>query len=150
MLSAAQQERYARHLLVPGLGGEGQERLAAGAALIELPGEAAATALWALRYLAASGVGTVALDGPWAVAAERECGPLWPQTRLSRGAAEAPSAAVRIAEGPASANDVTVVARGLAAADAAALGARAALEVLKRIAGVGRQAPLPLRREDAP
>ena len=72
-LDAAQQERYARHLLLDGFGGEGQERLLA--AGLRVRGEGAA-ALWCARYLAASGVGRLAVDvagwtdellglGPW-------------------------------------------------------------------------------------
>src|SRR3954463_5950739 len=46
-LSPAKQERYARHLILDGLGGEGQERLLAGAARVRGTGEAAH---WAARY----------------------------------------------------------------------------------------------------
>ncbi len=63
-LSAAQQERYARHLILDGFGGEGQERLLA--ASVEVRGTGAA-ALWAARYLAASGVGRLSVEVPgWA------------------------------------------------------------------------------------
>ena len=55
-LTERQQERYARHLLLDGWGGEGQERLLAAAVKVEGEGPAA---LWAVRYLVASGVGTV-------------------------------------------------------------------------------------------
>ena len=72
-LDAGQQEYYARHLLLDGFGGEGQERLLA--ATVQVRGEGAA-ALWCARYLAASGVGRLAVDvaawadelrglGPW-------------------------------------------------------------------------------------
>ena len=72
-LDAAQQEHYARHLLLDGFGGEGQERLLAAA--VQVRGDGAA-ALWCARYLAASGVGRLAVDvaawaselqgmGPW-------------------------------------------------------------------------------------
>lgn len=149
MLSAAQQERYARHLLLEELGGEGQERIAAGTAAVQLSAEAAPTALWAARYLAASGLGTLVLEGPWADAAADECAQLWPETRVLRGAAPSPDA-VRIVEGAGGPRDVTVAARDLGAADAAALGARAALEALKTIARAGRPAALPLGMDDAP
>jgi hypothetical protein len=154
MLSAAQQERYARHLLLEEVGGQGQERLAAGTAIVQLSGEAASTALWATRYLAASGLGTLLLDGPWAEEAAAECARFWPDARVQLGAQPAPSGAVRIVEGSSGAQrlfpEVTVAARNLVPAEAAALGSRAALEVLKRIAGSGRPAPLPLRIDDAP
>jgi hypothetical protein len=150
MLSTAQQERYARHLLLQELGGEGQERLAAGTAIVQLPGAAAATALWATRYLAASGLGTLLLEGPWAKEAAAECARFWPDARVQLGAHPAPPGAVRIVEGSGGALEVTVAIRDLGPAEAAALGARAALEVVKRIAGAGHAAPLPLRIEAAP
>jgi hypothetical protein len=149
MLSASHQERYARHLLLDELGGEGQERLAAGTAIVQLPAEAAATALWATRYLAASGLGTLILEGPWAEAAAAECARLWPDARVHLGAQPPVPGAVRIAEGSGGA-DVTVAGRDLGPAEAAALGSRAALEVVKRVAGAGRPAALPLRIEAAP
>lgn len=63
-LTAAQEERYARHLILDGFGGEGQERLLAASARVCGGGEAAH---WAARYLAASGVGRLAVDEPaWA------------------------------------------------------------------------------------
>jgi molybdopterin/thiamine biosynthesis adenylyltransferase len=68
-LSDAQQERYARHLLLEGIEGEGQERLLASSVRVRGTGRAArACAL----YLAASGVGALALEGApdgelWAV-----------------------------------------------------------------------------------
>ena len=60
-LSPAQQERYARHLILDELGGEGQERLLAASVRVRGTGTAA---LWAARYLAASGVGRLAVDVP--------------------------------------------------------------------------------------
>jgi molybdopterin/thiamine biosynthesis adenylyltransferase len=74
-LSGAQQERYARHLLLDDLGGEGQERLLAACVRIRGTGRAAR---WAARYLAASGVGTLLLDD---VVAARECSELSPDAR---------------------------------------------------------------------
>ena len=70
MLSPAQQERYARHLLLDGFD---QDRLRG--ASFHIAGTGAA-ALWAARYLAASGCGRVVVDhagwheelrrlGPW-------------------------------------------------------------------------------------
>jgi len=60
-LTAVQEERYARHLILDGFGGEGQERLLAAAVRVRGGGEAAH---WAARYLAASGVGRLAVDEP--------------------------------------------------------------------------------------
>jgi hypothetical protein len=75
-LTEAQQERYARHLLLDGLGGDGQERLLA--SCVRLRGTRRA-ARWAARYLAASGIGTLILDDS---AAAEECRALSPNTRV--------------------------------------------------------------------
>jgi adenylyltransferase/sulfurtransferase len=58
-LTEVQQERYARHLLLDGWGGDGQERLLQ--ARVRVVGEGPA-ALWAARYLAASGVAALVVD----------------------------------------------------------------------------------------
>jgi molybdopterin/thiamine biosynthesis adenylyltransferase len=79
-LTERQQERYARHLLLDGLGGEGQERLLAAHVRVRGRGRAAR---WAARYLAASGIGWLALDD---AAAAEECAALSPDVRLSREA----------------------------------------------------------------
>jgi hypothetical protein len=59
--------RYARHVLLPDVGGRGQERLLRARVRVELGPERAAEAA-ALAYLAAAGVGTLVLvgdvDGP--------------------------------------------------------------------------------------
>ncbi len=65
-LTAEQQERYSRHLLLEGLGGEGQERLCQ--ASVRVRGEGL-SALWAARSLAAAGVGTLVV-GSEAIASE--------------------------------------------------------------------------------
>lgn len=54
--------RYARHVLLPDVGGRGQERLLAARVRVELGPERAAEAA-ALAYLAAAGVGTLVLGG---------------------------------------------------------------------------------------
>lgn len=149
MLSAAQQERFARHLLLDDLGGEGQEKLAASAAAIDLPEALAQAARWAVRYLAASGVGTLVLRGSWAGDCARECAERWPETRVVIDGA-APAGAVMIeAAGagvvPDPAGRIAIAADAGDPAEAAALGALAALEALKRIASAGRPAAQPLR-----
>ena len=58
-LSVEQQERYARHLLLDGWGGEGQERLLASTVRVRGSGPAA---VWACRCLAAGGVGTLLVE----------------------------------------------------------------------------------------
>jgi len=75
-LTEAQQERYARHLLLDQLGGEGQERLLSSCVRIRGTGPAAR---WAARYLAASGVGTLILDDE---ATAEECRELSPDVRI--------------------------------------------------------------------
>ena len=55
-------QRYARHILLPDVGGRGQERLLAAAVEVELGAGRAAEAT-ALAYLAAAGVGRVFLTG---------------------------------------------------------------------------------------
>jgi len=75
-LTEAQQERYARHLLLDELGGEGQERLLASCVRVRGTGTAAR---WAARYLAASGVGTLIVDDGGAAA---ECRELSPDVRV--------------------------------------------------------------------
>jgi hypothetical protein len=110
-LTAGQQEYFARHLILDGFGGEGQERLLAAA--VRVRGEGVA-ALWAARYLAASGVGRLQID----VAAWRdELLPLGPWLELVQ---DAPlEIAPREGEGP---------------AESAVNGAQAALEVVRAIA----------------
>jgi hypothetical protein len=76
LLTQAQQERYARHLLLDELGGEGQERLLSSCVRVRGTGRAAR---WAARYLAASGIGTLVLDDP---AAAGECRELSPEVRI--------------------------------------------------------------------
>jgi hypothetical protein len=77
MLSAEQQERYSRHLLLDGFD---QEKLLA--ASVRVRGRSAA-ALWAARYLAASGVGRLAVDEPsW----ESELRALGPWLQLGEAA----------------------------------------------------------------
>src|SRR2546421_8549562 len=75
-LTEAQQERYARHLLLDELGGEGQERLLSSCVHVRGTGRAAR---WAARYLAASGIGALVLDDP---AAAGECRELSPEVRI--------------------------------------------------------------------
>ncbi len=65
-LSEEQIQRYSRHVLLPGVGGVGQERLLASSVLIVFSEDEESAALMALAYLAAAGVGRIgwcALDG---------------------------------------------------------------------------------------
>lgn len=61
-LSEAQVQRYARHVLLPDVGGRGQERLLAATVAVPV-GPARAAEVAALVYLAAAGVGTLVVTG---------------------------------------------------------------------------------------
>jgi len=61
MLRDDQIRRYARHVLVPDVGGVGQERLLAAAVRIDARDPAARAAA---VYLAAAGLGTIVADDP--------------------------------------------------------------------------------------
>jgi molybdopterin/thiamine biosynthesis adenylyltransferase len=116
-LSDAQQERYARHLLLDGIEGEGQERLLASSVRVRGTGRAArACAL----YLAAAGVGALAVEGG---KADSELYASSPDLRLL-GDADPVDLEIAPAE-PA----------GSGPADAAAAGAWAALETVRALAG---------------
>lgn len=67
MLSEAQIERYARHILLREVGGLGQERLLAASVRIEGLGPVGS---WACTYLALAGVGAIELWDPRPVPAE--------------------------------------------------------------------------------
>ena len=110
-LDAGQQDHYARHLLLDGFGGEGQERLLAAAVQVEGEGEAA---LWCARYLASSGVGRLAVEVPAWADELRALGP-WLLLVDSAGRRVAPL-------------------DGSGPAESAMNGARAAIEVVRAVA----------------
>ena len=58
-LSEEQIQRYSRHILLPGVGGAGQERLLASSVLIAYSEDEESAALMALAYLAAAGAGRI-------------------------------------------------------------------------------------------
>lgn len=58
-LGEEQIQRYSRHILLPGVGGVGQERLLAASALIAFQAREEGAAVVALVYLAAAGVGRI-------------------------------------------------------------------------------------------
>jgi molybdopterin-synthase adenylyltransferase len=60
MLTERQIERYSRQIILPEIGGRGQERLLSSAAAVVGAGD---TARIAAIYLAAAGVGTLGIDG---------------------------------------------------------------------------------------
>ncbi len=59
VLSEEQIQRYSRHILLPGVGGVGQERLLASSVLLAFSAAEENAALVALTYLAAAGVGRI-------------------------------------------------------------------------------------------
>lgn len=154
-MSAALREdqvmRYARHVLLPDVGGRGQARLLAAAVVVELAGAAECAAL---AYLAAAGVGRLFLTGD----TERALG----EREIARGilygagdrgrprgqavierlralnpdveviAGEAPPDALRLAGELEAGSDVAD--DGAALADALARGGAAASRLLVRIA----------------
>jgi hypothetical protein len=106
-LSPAQQERYARHLLLDGFD---QEKVLAAAVVVRGNGSAAR---WAARYLAASGVGRLCFEVP---AWREELLSLGPWLRIP---AQAPPESIACA----------------ADGDDPAAGALAAAEALRRVLG---------------
>jgi hypothetical protein len=157
-LNAVQQERFSRHLLLDPLGGDGQERLLNSVAVVSLPFEAAQAARWAVRSLGASGVGTLVLHGPWASDAAEELRGLAPAVQVLVGAATPKDQCVVFIGLFLNGQDLDVgvpgapgehrlwLEAGLATdpASAAAVGAQAAVEAVKLLAGVGTPAALPL------
>jgi adenylyltransferase/sulfurtransferase len=61
-----QVRRYARHILLPDVGGTGQRRLLGATAVVR---DASGAAAVAVAYLAAAGVGTIVIDDDGVVAA---------------------------------------------------------------------------------
>jgi adenylyltransferase/sulfurtransferase len=131
-----QVRRYARHILLPEIGGTGQKRLLAATAVVRDAGGAGAAAL---VYLAAAGVGAIAVADEASVRPE-DVGFLYEARDVGRRRREA--ARERIA---ALNPDVTVTgaADGVAiepsasgdAAEALLLGARAAERWIREVAG---------------
>ncbi len=156
MLTAEEQERFSRHLLLDGLGGKGQERICAGAVSIALPASFAPVAASCARALAAAGVRSLELYGPWSSEVSAECAALAPRldfrlaTLVSLEDLQSMTqvqAAVRISipSSNPSAELLLSEAPPESAADASALGALAALEAMKRLAQLGTPAPQPLQ-----
>jgi molybdopterin-synthase adenylyltransferase len=90
-LAEAQVRRYARHVLLPDVGGRGQERLL-GAAIAVPVGPRAAAEVAALIYLAAAGVGTLVVTGEpdgAVTAAEQSAGIAYGVTDVGRPRIEA-------------------------------------------------------------
>jgi len=61
-LTEEQYDRYTRHILLRGIGAEGQERLLAASVAVDVGAESAAE-IAAIVYLAAAGVGRIVLGG---------------------------------------------------------------------------------------
>ncbi len=116
MLTAGQQERYSRHLLLEGFD---QDRVRQASFHVVGRGRAA---LWAARYLAASGCGRLQVDDP---AWHEELGSLGPWTELSGPADK--EVIVPIAREPGKGGEPF-------AADEALRGAQAALDAIREVA----------------
>lgn len=159
-----QVRRYARHVLLPDVGGRGQERLLAAQVVVELgPGRAAEVA--AAAYLAAAGVGRLILGGdvggplgdeealagilygagdrgrPRGQAAAERIAALNPDVVVAMGGA-APAGALRLADElapePAAPEPAAPsIDAAMAVADALARGGAAATRLLVRIARRG-------------
>ncbi|MFI5307838.1 MAG: hypothetical protein ACHQ53_10820 [Polyangiales bacterium] len=116
MLKPAQKQRYARHLLLPEIGADGQARLCA--ASVRFPGSADVRASDVARvYLERAGIDVRPADAENATLARAV-----PATREVQAIAGAPD---------------------LVEAAAALCGALAAVEVIKAELGIGRAAGLP-------
>jgi adenylyltransferase/sulfurtransferase len=95
-LTEAEVGRYARQLILPGLGEEGQERLRAARVRVVGGGPSAAPAL---LYLAAAGVGTLWIEDPDPVAAGDGAGFMFGAVDQGRSRSVAAAEAVRAASG---------------------------------------------------
>jgi len=155
VLSAADQERFSRHLLLDQLGGRGQERVCAGAVEIDLPAEARPVARACARALASAGIGQLFLLGPWSAALEPELRELSSALEIVSNAHQprAPSASLikvyfvheaSAAPRPFELQLGPAPGASRSPAESSALGSLAALEALKLLAGSGRPAPQPL------
>jgi hypothetical protein len=124
-LSAEQQESYARHLILEGFGGEGQERLLEASVRVRGDGPAA---LWAARYLAASGVGRLSIDVPGWAAELQALGP-WLALEIAAHVGEPGNPGLREVSPP----------EGAGPAESAVNGAQAALTLVRAIARGARE-----------
>ncbi|HVP68834.1 MAG TPA: ThiF family adenylyltransferase [Anaeromyxobacteraceae bacterium] len=95
-LTDAEVARYARQLILPGLGEAGQERLRA--ARVRVVGGGPATGP-AIAYLAEAGIGTLLIDDPDPVGAGDGVGFLYHSTDIGRPRGVAAAEAVRAATG---------------------------------------------------
>ena len=95
-LSEAEIARYARQLLLPAMGEEGQERLRAARVRVAGGGPASGPAL---LYLAAAGVGSIAIDDPDEVGPGDGAGWLFAPGDVGRDRAAAAAEAARAASG---------------------------------------------------
>ena len=161
-LSPEQVRRYARHILLPDVGGVGQARLLAARVTVPI-GAGREAELVALTYLAAAGVGVLILSGdpggpisaseaalgipcvaadlgrPRIEALRERLAALNPDVRVIAGAAETVDAAARLDVAPAAADGSS----GVAVADALFRGGVAAARLLHHIARPPTAEPCP-------
>jgi adenylyltransferase/sulfurtransferase len=134
-LSDREIARYARQLLLPGLGEEGQERLKASRVRVVGAGPAGGPAL---LYLAAAGVGTLWVDDPDEVAEADRAG--WLYAPADRGTARA-RAAVEAVRAASSLVEAAILRAG--ARPTAVLVCGATQEVSRAVAEEARRLGLP-------
>jgi molybdopterin/thiamine biosynthesis adenylyltransferase len=134
-LSEAEIARYARQLLLPAMGEEGQERLRGARVRVAGGGPAAGPAL---LYLAAAGVGAIAVDDPDEVGPGDGAGWIFAPGDVGRGRAAAAAEAVRAASGLARADVLRPGSRPTAVLACAATG-----DVSRAIAEEARLLQLP-------
>jgi hypothetical protein len=146
VLSADDQELYSRHLLLDQLGGAGQEKLLAASVELDLPAPFAVAGGSCARALAAAGVGTLVLRGALARDAGllAECRRLSPRCRIVFDAHEV-NAQARIVsvDNLDSSSGAIAIEAARSVAEAAGVGALAAVEAIKRLVGLP-PAPMPL------
>jgi molybdopterin-synthase adenylyltransferase len=139
-LSDAEIGRYARQLLLPGLGEEGQERLRAARVRVTGGGPALGPAL---VYLAESGVGTLWVDDPDAVAPGDGAGWIFTPGDVGKARGPAAVAVARAANGTVQADVFRPGSR-----PTAVLACGANLDVTRTIAEESRLLALPLVTAD--
>lgn len=95
VLSDRQIERYSRQIILPEVGGRGQERLLASVVVVAGAGDLTATAA---RYLAGAGIGELRLDGADSDRLGRELRALNPDVAVRAGRADSTATVVVAAD----------------------------------------------------
>lgn len=104
-LRDAEVERYSRQIILPEIGGRGQERLRAAVVALRGTGELAAIAA---RYLAGAGIGVLHLDATGLIAFGDDLRRLNPEVRVDEGPPTGAATAIIAADLPLPALDACV------------------------------------------